>query len=585
MKDFFKFTFATVLGIIISTTLLFLMSLGVLFSMLNSSDTEFKIKPNTLLTIKINGTISERASEDPFALLGEEKELKSYGLDDITSAIQKGIGDENVKGMYLSLGAVGASPATLQEIRHKLKEFKDSGKFIISYSDNYSQGAYYLASVSDKVVLNPKGSINWIGVSSQFMSFKGLMDNIGVKMQIYKVGTYKSAVEPFIMKNMSDANKEQTKAFTSSIWNTFLNEVSESRNLTVSQLNDYADEGLFFEQAETFVDKGLADTLAYRNDVETILKQKMDVEEDDDLTTISLEEMKNVKRNIPKDKSGNIIAVYYAEGEIDDTKATDHIGALRVIEELRKIEKDDNIKALVMRVNSPGGSAFGSEQIWEELKKIKMKKPVVVTMGDYAASGGYYISCNADYIFAQPTTITGSIGIYGMVPEASELINKIGLNFETVSTNKFAGTMDFTRPMTEEEGMLLQKSINNGYELFVTRCADGRRMSIDDIKKIAEGRVWTGEMAKGLGLVDELGGMDNAISKAKELAEIESYSVVYYPEKPSILEELMNQLPTQYMKLLGYDRINQVTKKFDWMIDLENFNPIQARIPYSINIR
>lgn len=585
MKDFFKFTFATVLGIIISTTLLFLMSLGVLFSMLNSSDTEFKIKPNTLLTIKINGTISERASEDPFALLGEEKELKSYGLDDITSAIQKGIDDENVKGMYLSLGAVGASPATLQEIRHKLKEFKDSGKFIISYSDNYSQGAYYLASVSDKVVLNPKGSINWIGVSSQFMSFKGLMDNIGVKMQIYKVGTYKSAVEPFIMKNMSDANKEQTKAFTSSIWNTFLNEVSESRNLTASQLNDYADEGLFFEQAETFVDKGLADTLAYRNDVETILKQKMDVEEDDDLTTISLEEMKNVKRNIPKDKSGNIIAVYYAEGEIDDTKATDHIGALRVIEELRKIEKDDNIKALVMRVNSPGGSAFGSEQIWEELKKIKLKKPVVVTMGDYAASGGYYISCNADYIFAQPTTITGSIGIYGMVPEASELINKIGLNFETVSTNKFAGTMDFTRPMTEEEGMLLQKSINNGYELFVTRCADGRRMSIDDIKKIAEGRVWTGEMAKGLGLVDELGGMDNAISKAKELAEIESYSVVYYPEKPSILEELMNQLPTQYMKLLGYDRINQVTKKFDWMIDLENFNPIQARIPYSINIR
>lgn len=585
MKDFFKFTFATVLGIIISTTLLFLMSLGVLFSMLNSSDTEFKIKPNTLLTIKINGTISERASEDPFALLGEEKELKSYGLDDITSAIQKGIDDENVKGMYLSLGTVGASPATLQEIRHKLKEFKDSGKFIISYSDNYSQGAYYLASVSDKVVLNPKGSINWMGVSSQFMSFKGLMDNIGVKMQIYKVGTYKSAVEPFIMKNMSDANKEQTKAFTSSIWNTFINEVSESRNLTASQLNDYANEGLFFEQAETFVDKGLADTLAYRNDVEAILKQKMDVEEDDDLTTISLEEMKNVKRNIPKDKSGNIIAVYYAEGEIDDTKATDRIGALRVIEELRKIEKDDNIKALVMRVNSPGGSAFGSEQIWEELKKIKLKKPVVVTMGDYAASGGYYISCNADYIFAQPTTITGSIGIYGMVPEASELLNNVGLNFETVSTNKFAGTMDFTRPMTEEEGILLQKSINNGYELFVTRCADGRRMSIDDIKKIAEGRVWTGEMAKGLGLVDELGGMDNAISKAKELAEIESYSVVYYPEKPSMFEELMNQLPTQYMKLLGYDRINQVTKNFDWMIDLENFNPIQARIPYSINIR
>lgn len=585
MKDFFKFTFATVLGIIISSALLFLMSISVIFSMMNSSDTEIKVKPNTLLTIKINGTISERASEDPLSFISGDKELNAYGLDDITNAIQKAIDDENIKGIYLSLNTVEASPATLQEIRNKLEDFRESGKFIISYSDNYSQGAYYLASISDKVLLNPKGSINWMGISSQFMSFKGLMDNIGVKMQIFKVGTYKSAVEPFTLEKMSDANREQTLAFTESIWNCYLKDISESRNLTPAQLNSYADEGLLFNQGETFVEKGFVDTLVYRNDVENMLKKKMDIEEDDDLTVLSLEDMKNVKRNIPKDKSGNLIAIYYAEGEIDDTKATDHIGALRVIEDLRKIEKDDNIKALVLRVNSPGGSAFGSEQIWKQIKDIKLKKPVVVTMGDYAASGGYYISCNADYIFAQPTTITGSIGIYGMVPEASALIENIGLNFETVSTNRFGGIMDFTRPMTTEEGMLLQKSINEGYELFVTRCADGRRMSIDDIKKVGEGRVWTGEMAKEIGLVDELGGMDSAISKAKELAEIESYSLVHYPEKPSMFEELMNQLPTQFMNFSNDNRISKITRQFSWILDLENFNPVQARNPYSIVIK
>lgn len=585
MKDFFKFTFATVLGIMVSSVLLFFISISVIFSMLASSDTETKVKPNTLLTIAINGTISERANEDPFAMFADDKELKAYGLDDIVSAIKKAKEDDNIKGIYLNLGEVGASPATLQEIRDNLKAFKEKGKFIISYSDNYSQGAYYLASISDKVLMNPYGSITWMGVSSQFMSFKGLLDKVGVNMQIFKVGTYKSAVEPFILKEMSEANKAQVNAFTNSIWNSYLKDISESRNIPAEQLDSYADEGLFFSQAETFVEKGFVDTLIYRNDVEKLLKAKMDVEEDDDLTLLSLSNMKNVKRNVPKDKSGNLIAVYYAEGEIDDTKATDHIGALRVINDLKKIEEDDNIKALVLRVNSPGGSAFGSEQIWKQLKEIKMKKPVIVTMGDYAASGGYYISCNADYIFAQPTTLTGSIGIYGMIPEASELMEKVGLNFETVSTNRFGGIMNFSRPMSAEEGALLQKHINEGYELFVLRCADGRKMSIDDIKKIAEGRVWTGEMAKELGLVDELGGIDNAIDKAKELAKIDTYSLVYYPDKPSVLDEFFNSLPTQFMGMFGNEKISEFTKQFEWMIDLENLNPVQARIPYHLNIK
>lgn len=585
MKDFIKFTFATVLGIIISSVLLSIIGIGMIFSILASSDTEVKVEPNSIMTISLNGTISERANEDPFAMLSSDSEIEAYGLEDILSAIQKAKDNDNIKGIYLDLNAVGAQPATLQEIRNKLKEFKESGKFIISYSDNYSQGAYYLASVSDKVLMNPYGTITWMGVSSQFMSYKGLMDKVGVKMQIFKVGTYKSAVEPFILKEMSDANRAQVKAFTGSIWESYLSDIAESRNLTTEQLDGYANEGLVFAQSETFVEKGFVDTLVYRNDVEKLLKEKMEVEEDDDLNTISLESMKNVIRNVPKDKSGNLIAIYYAEGEIDDTKTKDHIGALRVIKDLKKIEQDDNIKALVLRVNSPGGSAFGSEQIWKQIKEIKLKKPVVVTMGDYAASGGYYISCNADYIFAQPTTLTGSIGIYGMIPEASELIEKLGINFETVGTNKFADMMSFTRPMTAEEGALLQKHINEGYELFVTRCADGRKTGIDDIKKIAEGRVWTGSMAKELGLVDELGGIDDAIEKAKQLAEIESYSIVTYPEKPSMLEEIMNNIPSGMISIFGNSDLNKITKQFEWMVDLENFNPVQARIPCHLEIQ
>lgn len=585
MKDFIKFTFATVLGIIISSVLLSIIGIGMIFSILASSDTEVKVEPNSIMTISLNGTISERANEDPFAMLSSDSEIEAYGLDDILSAIQKAKDNDNIKGIYLDLNAVGAQPATLQEIRNKLKEFKESGKFIISYSDNYSQGAYYLASVSDKVLMNPYGTITWMGVSSQFMSYKGLMDKVGVKMQIFKVGTYKSAVEPFILKEMSDANRAQVKAFTGSIWESYLSDIAESRNLTTEQLDSYANEGLVFAQSETFVEKGFVDTLVYRNDVEKLLKEKMEVEEDDDLNTISLESMKNVIRNVPKDKSGNLIAIYYAEGEIDDTKTKDHIGALRVIKDLKKIEQDDNIKALVLRVNSPGGSAFGSEQIWKQIKEIKLKKPVVVTMGDYAASGGYYISCNADYIFAQPTTLTGSIGIYGMIPEASELIEKLGINFETVGTNNFADMMSFTRPMTAEEGALLQKHINEGYELFVTRCADGRKTGIDDIKKIAEGRVWTGSMAKELGLVDELGGIDDAIEKAKQLAEIESYSIVTYPEKPSMLEEIMNNIPSGMISIFGNNDLNKITKQFEWMVDLENFNPVQARIPCHLEIQ
>lgn len=584
MKEFFKYTGATILGIIISSIIMFFIAIVSIVGILSSSDSEIQVKDNSILFIDLNGVISERSIENPFSLFGVEEEIKSYGLDDILSAIEKAENEEKIKGIYLSVGALDAAPATLEEIRHKLEKFKESGKFIYAYSDNYSQGAYFLSSVADKVYLNPSGTITWLGISSQFMSYKGLLDKIGVKMQIFKVGTYKSAVEPFIMENMSEANREQVKAFTNSIWDSYLSAVSQSRGLSKEKLNQYADEGLIFAQSETFVTNGMVDSLIYRNEMEKILKKQMDVDEDDDLNTLKLEDMKNVKRNIPRDKSGNIIAIYYADGEIDDSKAEENIGALRVIKDLKRIEKDDNIKALVIRVNSPGGSAFGSEQIWKQIKDIKLKKPVVVSMGDYAASGGYYISCNADYIFAQQTTLTGSIGIFGMIPEASELIDKTGLNFETVSTNKFGGAMTITQPLDPEAAALLQKHINEGYELFVTRCADGRKVGINEIKAIAEGRVWTGKMAKELNLVDEIGGIDSALEKAKELAEIESYTLVSYPEKPGLLSSILSSVPTMGMKAFGTDETAKIVKQIYELKEIDNISPIQARLPFYIEI-
>lgn len=584
MKEFFKYTGATILGIFVTSIIMFFIGIVSVVGLLSSSETEIQVSDNSILCIDLNGTISERSIENPLSSFGVEEEVKSYGLEDILSAIGKAENETKIKGIYLSIGTLEAAPATLEEIRNKLEKFKESGKFIYAYSDNYSQGAYYLSSVADKVFLNPSGTITWLGISSQFMSYKGLLDKIGVKMQIFKVGTYKSAVEPYIMENMSEANREQVKAFTSSIWDSYLSAVSKSRGISKEKLNQYADEGLIFAQSETFVKNGMVDSLIYRNDMEKFLKKQMDVEEDDDLNTLSLEEMKNVKRNVPRDKSGNIIAVYYAYGEIDDSKGEENIGALRVIKDLKRIEEDDNIKALVIRVNSPGGSAFGSEQIWKQIKDIKLKKPVVVSMGDYAASGGYYISCNADYIFAQKTTLTGSIGIFGMIPEASELIDKTGLNFETVSTNKFGGAMTITQPLAPEAAALLQKHINEGYELFVTRCADGRKVGINEIKEIAEGRVWTGEMAKKLNLVDEIGGMDSAIEKAKELAEIESYSLVSYPEKPGLLSSILGSIPTMSMQSFGNGETAKIVRQIYELKEIDKINPIQARLPFYIEI-
>ena len=520
MKDFLKFTLATVTGIILSSIVLFIISMVTLFGIMSASDTETIVKKNSVMMLDLNGTLVERTQEDPLGILSQllGDGSNTYGLDDILSSIQKAKENENIKGIYLQANSLGTSYASLQEIRNALLDFKESGKFVIAYADSYTQGLYYLSSAADKVLLNPKGMIEWRGIASAPLFYKDLLQKIGVEMQVFKVGTYKSAVEPFIATEMSPANREQVTTFITSIWGQVTEGVSTSRNISVDSLNVYADRMLMFYPAEESVKCGLADTLIYRNDVRNYLKKLVEINEDDNLPILGLGDMMNVRKNVPKDKSGNIVAVYYASGEITDypSSATSEDGIVgsKVIRDLRKLKDNDDVKAVVLRVNSPGGSAFASEQIWHAVKELKTKKPVIVSMGDYAASGGYYISCVADTIVAEPTTLTGSIGIFGMIPNVKGLTDKIGLSYDVVKTNKYADFGNIMRPFNEDEKSLLQMMITEGYDTFVTRCAEGRHMTKEAIEKIAEGRVWTGETAKELGLVDELGGIDKALDIA-----------------------------------------------------------------------
>ena len=588
MKDFLKFTLATVTGIILSSIVLFIISMVTLFGIMSASDTETIVKKNSVMMLDLNGTLVERTQEDPLGILSQllGDGSNTYGLDDILSSIQKAKENENIKGIYLQANSLGTSYASLQEIRNALLDFKESGKFIIAYGDSYTQGLYYLSSAADKVLLNPKGMIEWRGIASAPLFYKDLLQKIGVEMQVFKVGTYKSAVEPFIATEMSPANREQVTTFITSIWGQVTEGVSTSRNISVDSLNVYADRMLMFYPAEESVKCGLADTLIYRNDVRNYLKKLVEINEDDNLPILGLGDMMNVRKNVPKDKSGNIVAVYYASGEITDypSSATSEDGI--VIRDLRKLKDNDDVKAVVLRVNSPGGSAFASEQIWHAVKELKTKKPVIVSMGDYAASGGYYISCVADTIVAEPTTLTGSIGIFGMIPNVKGLTDKIGLSYDVVKTNKYADFGNIMRPFNEDEKSLLQMMITEGYDTFVTRCAEGRHMTKEAIEKIAEGRVWTGETAKELGLVDELGGIDKALDIAVAKVGIEGYTVVSYPEKQDFLSSLLDTKPTNYVESqLLKSKLGEYYQQFGLLKNLQEQSMIQARIPFELNIK
>lgn len=589
MKDFLKFSLATVTGIIVSSVLFLFISILLIFSIVSSSEMETTVHKNSIMMLDLNGALVERNRESPFDfLLGNDYNV--YGLDDILSSIKKAKENENIKGIYIQATSLAASIASLEEIRNSLKSFKESGKPIVAYGDNYSQGLYYLSSVADKVLLNPQGMIEWKGLAATPLFYKDLLDKIGVEMQIFKVGTYKSAVEPFISTEMSPANREQMNAYLNSVWGQITSDVAEARKVSADSLNALADRMMMFYPAKESVKCELADTLMYKNDVRDYLKARMGIDKDDRMPVLGLKDMINVKKNVPKDKSGSVIAIYYAYGEIDSegSSSVDETGirSKKVIKNLRELQENKDVKAVVLRVNSPGGSSFGSEQIWYAVSQLKKEKPVIVSMGDYAASGGYYISCDADTIVAEPTTLTGSIGIFGMFPNAKGLADKIGLSADVVKTNQYADFGTLTRPMNEGEKGLMQMNVNKGYDTFLTRCSEGRGISKEKLDKIAQGRIWTGSKAKELGLVDELGGLDRALEIAVAKAGVETYTVMSYPEKENFFENLLNTDPGNYIKARMLNgKVGEMYKQFSILENFDKCDRIQARVPFELNIR
>lgn len=584
MKDFFKSLLASILGCSIVMGIFFFIFFVMLAAMSFSSEESFVLKNNTVLTLKLEGTLSDRIMETNSLLEMLGQTTTETGMDDIISSIKKAKENDKIKGIYINSGMFSASSASMKEIRDALIDFKESGKFIVSYADTYLQSCYYLASVSDKIIVNPQGNLDLHGLSASPTFYTGLLEKLGIEMQIFKVGTFKSAVEPFMLGKMSEANREQVTSYINDIWKTLTTEISASRNISVEKLNEITDTMPLFSSPQYYIESGLADTLMYETDVNKYLAQLAGLEDEKKLNKASVRNMTSVPY-VKSDRSSDIIAVLYAQGSITDGDSNEGITSKRYVKEIEKLKDNDKVKAVVFRVNSGGGSAYASEQIWKAITDLKEKKPVVVSMGDLAASGGYYISCNASKIIAQPNTLTGSIGIFGMFPNFEGLTNKVGLTFDNVKTNKFADFGDFIRPMNNDEKIILQGYIERGYDLFLTRCSDGRSIPKDSLDMIAQGRVWTGNQALDLGLVDAIGGIDDAIAEAAKLAELENYSLRSFPKKIDFLESLfLNQkeeLTTRALKeYLGSDY-----QLFKTLKEIKEQDFMQARIPYDFDIK
>lgn len=503
------------------------------------------LSENTVYKLKLEGVLHEQGQEsNPFAFMmgdmfGVGSQQTVVGLDDLLSNIKLAKENDMVKGICLDGGTLAIAPANAKTLRDALLDFKTSGKWVVAYSEMYTQTNYYIASVADQIYLNPVGVVDWKGLGGQRMYYKRLLDNLGIEMQIIKVGTFKSAVEPFFRTSMSEADRAQTERYLFGIWDDFKAAVAQSRNLTVEQLDAYANEYMTLQDQSKYIEYNLVDSLIYPQQMDSIVKRLVGTE---DYTYMGTSAMATVKR--PVIVSDNQIAVVYADGQITDDSGDGIVGK-KMVKTLNKVAKAKDVKAVVFRVNSPGGSANASEQIWHAVTLLQEKGlPVVVSMGDYAASGGYYISCAADYIFAEPTTLTGSIGIFGTVPNINKLRNKIGLDLDGVSTNKHSALEAnmIYKGMNPEELALMQNMVNRGYDLFTQRCADGRHTTQEAIKQIAEGRVWLGKDALELGLVDELGNIESAIAKAASLAGLTDWQVVSYPEKKDPFMELLESL-------------------------------------------
>lgn len=590
MKDFFKNVLATAVGVLLVGFITgFFMVVSLVGMALSQSETA-PVAVNSVLVLRLTGSLSERANDDVLASLFGDR-IPKLGLATMTEAIRQAKESDKVKGIYIEAGAFAPdSYASLAAIRRELEEFRKAGKWIVAYGDSYTQGAYYLASVADKVYLNPQGQVDWHGLGSEPVFVKDLLAKLNVRMQVAKVGTYKSATEMFTGEKMSDADRQQTTAYLTGIWQNVVSAVGKSRSLTAQQLNAYADSLVSLAAPQDYVRMRMVDGLLYTDQVRQAVKKKMGLSPDDEIPQVSMSDLLAAG---PEDKKGDEIAIYYAVGDIVDgvvamPSRESVIDAQKVCADLQDLAKDKDVKAVVLRVNSPGGSAYASEQIWHQVMELKKVKPVVVSMGSYAASGGYYISCPANWIVAEPNTLTGSIGIFGMFPDVSGLLReKLGLKFDEVKTNKYALFGTRSRPFTADELSHLESYIDRGYKLFRQRVADGRRLKVDQVEQVAQGHVWLGQDALRIGLVDQLGGVEVALRKAAQLAKLTQWHSSAYPVLPDYLSQLLdlpgaargNYLDEQMRQSLG-----AYYEPFALIRDLQAQNPVQARLPFEPNI-
>ena len=578
MKKFIKTVFASCLGVILAFFLLIMVVVVIAVS----SDSSSEIKDSSVLLVSLDGVIDERDDDDIYIDLSFSPSGQT-GLSDIRYAIQEAKKDDRIKGIYLKTNVLQTGYATLEEIRDALADFKSSGKFIYAYSGLYTQGAYYVASVADSLYMNPRGSLDFTGISSSSLFCKDFLTKIGVEMQVVEAGSYNSYAESYVNDSMSSENREQMNELLSSIWNSIVDSISVSRSIEKDRLLALADSMIPLRSSSYVLEQGFVDGLLFNDQFESLIRTKMGVDSTEDLPTVSVKDyVMDLVANKVEEKTSDKVAILYLSGEIDNG-STDGISSSETVKQLRKLKKDSTVKAIVLRVNSPGGSAYGSDQICHAILEAKKSKPIIASMGDYAASGGYYIASNASRIFSDKNTVTGSIGVIALLPNAQELSNKIGVHYETVKTNKNADVMEnIFRPLTTAERAAMQRSVDDFYDTFLQRCAEGRGMEVEQVKKYAEGRVWSGVDALKIGLVDYTGGLHSAIDSAAAMAKLTDYSVVEYPERKDLLEKLQ-EIPS-----IGFEKLkeNEVFSKEKFIFEkIRNLERFQAIMPYTIELR
>ena len=594
MEQFFKSVAATIVGIFAFGVIMIIFGFICLFGMVASSSGTPSLLDNSVMVLKLQGEISDKAEED---WLGEitGNQFNQLGMSKILSAIHKAKKEDKVKGIYLETGILQTDYATLQEIRGALADFKKSGKWIIAYGDNFSQGGYYLSSVANKVYVNPEGNIDWHGIASQTQYIKDVAAKFGVHFTVVKVGKYKSFTEMYTEDKMSDANREQVSRYINGLWQQILTEVSASRNINKDSLNHYADGIMAFEDSQLLKSRKLVDGFCYYDEIRDVVKKQLGLKSDEKIHQASMDDVNAAVED--SNALGDQIAVYYCQGNIVSAASSSLYGSgqeivsKQVIKDLQELGDDDNIKAVVLRINSGGGEAYASEQLWRAVSMLNKKKPVVVSMGGMTASGAYYMSMGARYVMAQPTTLTGSIGIFGALPDWSDLMTqKLGFKYDEVKTNRHSsyGTAGSTRHWTPEEIGILQANVNRGYALFRKRVADGRKLPVEQVEQIAQGRVWLGTDAKSIKLVDGLGNLNDAIAKAAQLAKISDYGTQEYPASADWMDQLLDRVSGTSGSYLDEQlrlTLGDLYKPFMTIRNMKEKEPVQATLPFMLNIQ